>query len=598
MGVPINNVPRRVVYAASGTGPYAFTFEILANTDIAVYRDDALLTLTTDYTVTIAANGTGSITLTAAPTGATQIAIVGNRSIQRLSDFVTGGDLFANTINNELDQQTIFSQQNAEGLGRALQAPQTDPTTINMTLPRAALRAGKALGFDANGNPTIADTIGTNRGNWAASTLYYVRDIVKDTSNSNIWQCLVQHTSSGSQPISTNTDAAKWFLMVDAAAAATSASNAASSESAAATSASNASTSASGASTSATNAESSATAAAASATSASNSATSAAASFDSFDDRYLGPKTSNPTVDNDGNALLTGALYFNSTASEMRVWNGSAWVASYLPATGYVAKGGDTMTGPLRIDAKLSLGAAAQTDAQIRIANAMTGATTQFGVVNDGTLQSDVTGIGVYFRTVLRTQAAAFTLGSLTHYQAAQATLGAGSAVTTQYGFVADSSMTGATSNYGFRGALAAGTGRYNLYMDGTADNYLNGNLGIGVTSPQAVFDLAGDYREGVVTANTGTAYTISLATGTVQILTLTGNCTFTFPTLTAGESFTLLLRQDGTGSRTVTWPAAVRWPGGTAPTITSTASRTDKYVFTCDGTRWYGSNAGQNYSA
>jgi hypothetical protein len=158
--------------------------------------------------------------------------------------------------------------------------------------------------------------------------------------------------------------------------------------------------------------------------------------------------------------------------------------------------------------------------------------------------------------------------------------------------------MTGATSNYGFRGALAAGTGRYNLYMDGTADNYLNGNLGIGVTSPQAVFDLAGDYREGVVTANTGTAYTISLATGTVQILTLTGNCTFTFPTLTAGESFTLLLRQDGTGSRTVTWPAAVRWPGGTAPTITSTASRTDKYVFTCDGTRWYGSNAGQNYSA
>jgi hypothetical protein len=124
------------------------------------------------------------------------------------------------------------------------------------------------------------------------------------------------------------------------------------------------------------------------------------------------------------------------------------------------------------------------------------------------------------------------------------------------------------------------------------------GLFGLGVASPQAMFDLAGDYKEGVVTANTGTAYTINTANGTLQILTLTGNCTFTFPTAIAGESFTLLLRQDGTGGRTETWPAAVRWPGGTAPTITSTASQTDKYIFTSDGTRWYGSNAGQAYAA
>ncbi len=104
-------------------------------------------------------------------------------------------------------------------------------------------------------------------------------------------------------------------------------------------------------------------------------------------------------------------------------------------------------------------------------------------------------------------------------------------------------------------------------------------------------------YTEEVATANTGTAYTIDLANGSVQILTLTGNCTFTFPTATAGRSFILLLKQDGTGSRTVTWPAAVKWPGGTAPTITSTASKADKYIFTADGTNWYGSNAGQNYT-
>ena len=104
-------------------------------------------------------------------------------------------------------------------------------------------------------------------------------------------------------------------------------------------------------------------------------------------------------------------------------------------------------------------------------------------------------------------------------------------------------------------------------------------------------------YTEEVATANTSTAYTIDLANGSVQILTLTGNCTFTFPTATAGKSFILILKQDGTGSRTATWPAAVKWPSGTAPTITSTASKADKYVFTADGTNWIGSNAGQNYT-
>lgn len=161
MAIPINNVPRRVVYAASGTGPYNFTFEILAATDIAVYRDNTLLTLTTNYTVTINANGTGFVTLTATPTGATQIAIVGNRTIQRLTDFVTGGDFFANTLNDELDQQTIFNQQNAEGLNRALQAPISDPSSINMILPAAATGATKYLGFDASGNPAALAGTGT-----------------------------------------------------------------------------------------------------------------------------------------------------------------------------------------------------------------------------------------------------------------------------------------------------------------------------------------------------------------------------------------------------------------------------------------------------
>jgi hypothetical protein len=104
------------------------------------------------------------------------------------------------------------------------------------------------------------------------------------------------------------------------------------------------------------------------------------------------------------------------------------------------------------------------------------------------------------------------------------------------------------------------------------------------------------NYTETTYTANSSTAITLDLANGTLQIITLTGNCVYTFPTATAGKSFTLFQKQDATGSRTVTWPASVKWPSSTTPTITSTASKGDKFVFTADGTYWWGSVAGQNY--
>jgi len=482
MPVPISNVTRRVVFSptgAGGAGPYAFTFEILAAGDIAVYKDDVLLTLTTHYTVTINANGTGSVTITAgglalSPVSPTQYAIVGNRTIARSTDFTTGGDFFANTLNDELDQQTIFAQQNAEGLARALQAPQTDPTTVDMTLPRASVRANKTLAFDANGDPTTGEVIGDNRGNWSAGVAYNKRDIVKDTSTGNIFYANTAHTSTGVQPLTTNADSAKWDLLVDnasagssataaassASAASTSASNASSSASSASTSASNASTSASNAassastasghastastqasgatasasaasasaanasssassastsasnastsatnaansasnastsetnaansastattqasnaSTSATNSANSATAAANSATTASNSATSAAnaqaaaeAALDSFDDRYLGSKTADPALDNDGNALLTGALYFNSVAGVVKVYNGSAWLAAYVSGAGFLASSNNLSELSSTSTARTNLGLVIGTDVQAHDSN-------------------------------------------------------------------------------------------------------------------------------------------------------------------------------------------------------------------------------------
>ena len=103
-------------------------------------------------------------------------------------------------------------------------------------------------------------------------------------------------------------------------------------------------------------------------------------------------------------------------------------------------------------------------------------------------------------------------------------------------------------------------------------------------------------YTEETNVANSGATYTIDLANGTVQFITLTDDCTFTFPTATAGKSFSLFLIQDGTGSRTVTWPASVKWPYSLDPTLTTTATKVDRFTFTADGTNWYGASAGQSY--
>ncbi len=116
--------------------------------------------------------------------------------------------------------------------------------------------------------------------------------------------------------------------------------------------------------------------------------------------------------------------------------------------------------------------------------------------------------------------------------------------------------------------------------------------MAIKLTSPIIV------RAEELVTANSGTSYTINLDSGNVFQITLTGNCTFTFsnPSVSGrATSFTLILKQDGTGSRTTSWPASVDWPSATAPTLTTTASATDilTFVTTDGGTTWWGFLAG-----
>jgi hypothetical protein len=112
-----------------------------------------------------------------------------------------------------------------------------------------------------------------------------------------------------------------------------------------------------------------------------------------------------------------------------------------------------------------------------------------------------------------------------------------------------------------------------------------------GLTNKTLTNPTVTNYVESVVAiGNSSTAQTLSLTNGTVQTCTLTGNCTFTMPTATAGKSFILIL-STGAGSFTGTF-TSVKWPNNTAPTITTTASRWDILTFVADGTNWYGNSA------
>jgi hypothetical protein len=188
-----------------------------------------------------------------------------------------------------------------------------------------------------------------------------------------------------------------------------------------------------------------------------------------------------------GNSSTTAATIFGALTA-----NSFIPTSSTIPTNGMYLSGTNTLgfatngTLDMVINAVGSVGiGTANLPGQhnLRIGRNISGSTIAVSILNEGITQSDVTNFSIMYTSTAQTAAAAFTLNNMVHYYAQQAALGAGSAITTQSGFWAESSLIGATNNYGFRGSIAAGTNRWNLYMDGSANNYIGGSLGIGSAS-------------------------------------------------------------------------------------------------------------------
>ena len=318
----------------ASTTAFAYTFKISDDDDIVVIIRSAagtetVKTKTTHYTLAGVGNSSGgTVTFTSGNTPASGETVLLRResSNTQATDLVENSPLSAETLETALDAAVMNIQELQEEVDRSIKISRSNTMTSTDFTTSSVNRASKVLAFDSSGEISVTQELGTFKGNWAASTAYVIRDIVKDTNTNNIFICVTAHTSSGSVPLTTNTDSAKWSLLVDAASSTTSQTAAASSATASASSATAAASSATAAASSATAAASSASTSSTQATASASSATSAAASYDNFDDRMLGNKSSDPSTDNDGSSLLTGALYFNTSDNVMMVYTGSAWV--------------------------------------------------------------------------------------------------------------------------------------------------------------------------------------------------------------------------------------------------------------------------------
>ena len=193
------------------------------------------------------------------------------------------------------------------------------------------------------------------------------------------------------------------------------------------------------------------------------------------------------TINQTGGANgITRGLYVNPTLTAAADWRSIEWSNN----TGWGLYGAGT--APNYLAGSLGIGTTNITSRKISIGGTTSGSGFNYGITASPVIQSDGTNY-IGFNSEPTTQATTFTLTTLRHFSAIQGTFGLNSTVTSQYGFWAHSTMIGATNNYGFYGDIASGTGRWNLYMNGTAANYLAGNTSIGTTTSSGRLTVRGE---------------------------------------------------------------------------------------------------------
>ena len=330
----VSSINTKNSYSANGSlTSFTYTFPINSTAELQVIEraangSETVKTLNSDYSITDNGSQGGQVIFNSAPANGVTIVLLRDTNLTQETDYIANDPFPAETHEAALDKLTLQQQELQEEVDRSIKLSRTNTMNSTEFIVGSAERAGKILGFDNSGELSVTTTIGSNRGNWNASTTYAVRDIVKDTSTNNIFMANTGHTSSGTQPLTTNADSAKWDLLVDAASATSSAAAAATSETNAATSETNAASSAAtalshknDAETAKTASETAQTAAETARTAAQTAQAAAEAALDNFDDRFLGAKASDPTLDNDGAALTDGALYFDTTNNVMKVYD-------------------------------------------------------------------------------------------------------------------------------------------------------------------------------------------------------------------------------------------------------------------------------------
>ena len=543
----------------SSTTVFAYTFKIFENSDLQVIirsstGTETTKTITTHYTVTGAGNANGgSVTFLTAPATGETVVLIREVPQTQAIDYIANDPFPAESHEEGLDRATMTIQQMQEELDRSIKISKTNTMTSTEFTVGAATRASKILAFDTNGEISVTQELGTFTGNWGTATTYYARDIIKDTSNNNIYIANTAHTSTGSQPISSNADVAKWDLLVDAASATTSAAAAAAS---AATATTQAGISTAQAVISTAQAVIATTQAGNALTSANASAASAASALgllDSFEAIYLGSSATDPTLDLNGNPISAGDLYFNTVSSTLQVYSGSAWQTAAISSAGFA-----TLTG-------------AETLTNKTLTTPVISSISNSGTVTLPTSTDTLVGLATTDTLTNKTLTAPKIANS---------------------GFIADANgneqikFTTTASAVNELTVTNSATGnRPDLSVTGG-----DTNIGLSVTTKGTgliLFNDAAYNAEGTLTD--GATVTWDVGSSPVAKLTLGGNRTLSAPTNGAtGQFISIAVIQDATGSRTLTWNSAYEFTGDTAPTLTTTVSKADLFVFRYNGTVWH----------